>query len=175
MKKQFVLPLAILTMCALPVVAQSGPGSADTLSEILVEVRALRVAVEGAASTTPQIQLLAARLTVQNERVTRATRDAQAAHEQFEHSQGEIAALESQAAELEDKLAHEAEPARQAALKLQQRALKQQGEATAAASGRLQARDAELANELAAEQTQWAELNRRFDELERALASRRPQ
>ena len=60
-------------------------------------------------------------------------------------------------------------------LKQQQRMLKGQWDATVAAEARLRARDAESANVLALEQAQWADLNRRFDELERELAARRLQ
>jgi hypothetical protein len=39
---------------------------------------------------------------------------------------------------------------------------------------RLRARESELANLAAAEQTQWIELNRRVDQLEQELTARRP-
>ena len=46
MSKDFVVATMILTLCALPVVAQSSSGgSAETLSGLLSEVRALRMAV----------------------------------------------------------------------------------------------------------------------------------
>lgn len=175
MKTHLVLPIAIVAACAFPVVAQDGPGGADALSALLVEVRALRVAMERAASTTPQIQLLAARLTVQNDRVSRASHDADRAHQELERMQSEGAALASRAAQIEDFLTRESDPARVRDLKSEQSGIRAQLEERAAQEPRLRARDADLANQAAAEQDQWIELNRRFDDLERELAARRPQ
>jgi hypothetical protein len=175
MKKPLVLPLAILAMCALPVVAQTGPGSADTLSALLVEVHALRLAVERASSTTPQIQLLAARLTVQNERLSRAARDADAAHQELEKLLAGASMLTARAAQLEEALTRETDPTRLRELKSEQLGLKSVADERAVQETLLRARDNELANQAAVEQGQWTELNRRLDELERELAARRPQ
>ena len=67
------------------------------------------------------------------------------------------------------------EPAARAEMKQRSQAIKQQLEVSIAAEGPLRVRDADFANALAVEQAQWAELNRRFDELERQLAARAPQ
>ena len=174
MKKQLVFPLVILAMCTLPLVAQSGPGTPHTLSALLVEVRALRVAMERAASTTPQIQLLAARLSVQNERLSRATRDADAAHQQLEKFVEEVSGVTTRMAQIEEDLTRETEPERVKQLKGEQHSLKSQLDTYPAQETRLRARDTELANQVAVEQAQWAELNRRFDEVEREVAARRP-
>ena len=58
---------------AVPAFAQTAAG--DTIAALLVEVRQLRIAMERAATTTPQVQLLGARLSVQNERLARVERD----------------------------------------------------------------------------------------------------
>ena len=58
---------------AVPAFAQTAGG--DTIAALLVEVRQLRIAMERAATTTPQVQLLGARLSVQNERLARVERD----------------------------------------------------------------------------------------------------
>jgi predicted nucleic acid-binding Zn-ribbon protein len=175
MKKHFVLPLAMLAMCVLPVVAQSGPGGEDTLSALLVEVRALRVAVERAASSSPQIQLLTARLTVQNDRLSRAMRDADTARQELEGMLAEITRFTSQAAQLEEAAERETDQVKVRQLKAEQQGIKNMLEERSAQETRLRARESELANLVTAEQGQWAELNRRFDELERELRSRRPQ
>ncbi len=175
MKTHLIIAAAIVAAAVPSAVAQSGPGSPDTLSALLVEVRALRVAMERAASTTPQIQLLAARLTVQNERLARVSRTADDAHQELERVQSESASLAARAAQIEDFLTRESDPARARDLKSEQSGVKAQLEEHASIEVRLRARDADLANQAAAEQGQWIELNRRFDELERELAARRPQ
>jgi predicted nuclease with TOPRIM domain len=175
MNKHVVSPLALLALCGLPVLAQSGPGNSDTLAALLVEVRALRVAMERAASTAPQIQLLAARLTVQNERVARAERQADAAHQDLERLIADTSSLTTRAGQLEEAVSRETDPARLRDLKSEQLGVRAMLDERAAQETRIRARDSELANQVAAEQGQWLELNRRFDELERELAARRPQ
>jgi len=167
-----VLAVMIVAVCVFPVLGQSAGGSTDTLSNLLLEVRALRIAVERASASTPQVQLLAARLTVQNERLTTATREADAAHVELEKIQHDAASFTSEAAALEDALSRETDPAKLKALKQQASMVKQQCDASVAAEGRLRARDTEFANALAIEQAQWADVNRRLDELERQLATK---
>jgi hypothetical protein len=60
-------------------------------------------------------------------------------------------------------------------LKQQARGTKMHFEDSTAKEAQLHAREMDFANALAAEQIQWAELNRRFDELERQIAVRTPQ
>jgi hypothetical protein len=176
MNRHIALAVAAVAVCTLPVIAQSnGPGSSpDTLSALLGEVRALRVAMERAATTTPQIQLLAARLSVQSERLARAARDADAARQDLERLTTASASMGSRAAAIEEMLSRENDPARQRDLRAEQMAVKMQLEEQAGQEVRLRARESELANLAAAEQTQWIELNRRVDQLEEELSARRP-
>ena len=173
--KPYVIAAALVGVAVLPVIAQTSGGDTSTLSALLVEVRALRVAMERAASTTPQIQLLAARLTVQNERFSRATRDADAVHQELDQIASQTAMFSSRAAQIEEFLGRETDPARVRDLKSDQVGIKAQVEELGAQETRLRGREAELSNVVSAEQAQWAELNRRLDELERELAARRPQ
>jgi hypothetical protein len=175
MNKHIPLAIAAVAVCTLPVIAQSGSGSApDTLSALLGEVRALRVAMERAATTTPQIQLLAARLSVQSERLARPARDADAARQELERLTAASSSMGSRAAQVEEMLSRENDPARQRELRAEQMAVKMQLEEQAGQEMRLRARESELANLAAAEQTQWIELNRRVDQLEQELTARRP-
>jgi hypothetical protein len=171
MKTQLMLAAAVMTGAAMPLIAQ-GTGSSDTLGALLVEVRAVRVAIERAASTTPQVQLLTARLSVQSERVSRAAHDADAVHQELVETERQQSIFAAQATEIQERIDAETDPKVQMELKVQQRALKDQIDAAVGAETRLRARDADLANALAAEQTQWAEINRRVDELERQFTRR---
>ena len=175
MNKHVALAIGVAAACTFPVLAQTGsPASGtDVLSALLVEVRALRVAMERAATTTPQIQLLAARLGVENERLARATRDADAARQELERLASETASLTSRSAEMEEALARETDPERLRQIKMEQVHTKVMLEDRAGQEMRLRARESELANLAAAEHTQWVELNRRVDQLEQELAARR--
>jgi hypothetical protein len=171
----FALALVLVAVCVFPILAQSTAPGADTLSRLLVEVHALRVAMERSAAAGPQVQLLSSRLTVQNERVTRALHDADTVHAELEKMQREVASLSQAATEIDESLARDMEPAARAEMKQRSQVIKQQLDVSIAAEGPLRVRDADFANALAVEQAQWAELNRRFDELERQLAVRTPQ
>ena len=175
MNRHVAIAIAIAAAVSLPVFAQSGASGTDTLSALLVEVRALRVAMERAATTTPQIQLLAARLSVENERLARLTHDADSARQELERVVAVSAGLTARSGEFEEMLSREADPARQRDIRQEQAATKMQLEELAGRELRLRARDMELSNLAAAEQAQWAELNRRVDQLEQELAARRPQ
>jgi len=171
----FALALVLVAACVFPILAQSTAQGGDTLSRLLVEVHALRVAMERSAAAGPQVQLLSSRLSVQNDRVTRAMHDADTVHAELEKMQREVANLTRDAADIDESLARDMEPAARAEMRQRSQAIKQQLEASMAAEGPLRVRDADFANALAVEQAQWAELNRRFDELERQLAARTPQ
>jgi chromosome segregation ATPase len=176
MNRHIAVALAVVAACTLPVLAQSGASGSntDTLGALLVEVRALRVAMERAATTTPQIQLLAARLSVENERLERATRDADQARQELERVVSESAALNARVGLFEEMLTRETDPSRLRDIRQDQAAMKMQIDESAGRELRLRARESELANAVAAEQAQWLDLNRRVDQLEQDLAARRP-
>jgi chromosome segregation ATPase len=171
--RQTAIAAAIfITGCALPILAQSHSG--DPLAALLNEVHQLRLTMERAAATTPQIQLLATRLAVQNERVSSATRDVVTIRREIDQAASEVAMLKFQEGKVEDGLATDTDPTRRLAWADRQSAIKQAIEQVSAKEQRLRAREAEMSTALAAEQTQWMELNRRLDELEREIAARRP-
>jgi hypothetical protein len=171
--RQTAIAAAIfITGCALPILAQSQSG--DPLAALLNEVHQLRLTMERAATTAPEVQLLGARLRVQNERVSTASRDVAAIREGIDARSSQQASVKAEEAKLQDALAIEVDPTRRREFVQQQARLKELAEHLSAEEQRLRAREAELSSYWAGEQTQWMELNRRLDELEREMASRRP-
>lgn len=172
-RRQAAIGVAILIAgCGWPILAQTQ--STDPLIVLLNEVRQLRLTMERTAITAPQIQLLASRLAVQNERVSSATRDVATVRREIDEAASSVAMLKGQEGNVEDLLATDTDPTRRGALASRQTEIKQAIEQVSAKEQRLRAREAELSTALAAEQTQWMELNRRLDEVERDIASRRP-
>jgi hypothetical protein len=96
---------------AVPAFAQSGAG--DTIAALLVEVRQLRIAMERSATTTPQVQLLGARLSVQNERLARVERDHDNAKRELDDLSAALVQTAMQADNLDNRAAVEANPERQ--------------------------------------------------------------
>lgn len=167
MPKRTAWLLAALVALTAPTHAQ--PIQPDTLSALLAEVRQLRIAMERAAVTTPQIQLLGARLTVQNERVSRAMREHEEARRALEEISASLAQMTAQLQEMESQAGQETDPDRQRALAGEQINMKYQIADLTAREQRLRALETERAATLGMEQNQWLELNRRIDEIERTL------
>jgi putative cell wall-binding protein len=176
MNKHIGLAIGVAAACTFPVLAQTGSPAqgTDTLSALLVEVRALRLAMERAATTTPQIQLLAARIGVANERLASATREANTVRQELEQVVLQTASLSSRVAEIEEALTRETDQVKHLQMKREQAEIKMMLEHHGGQEMRLRAREAELSNLAAAEHTQWVELNRRVDQVEQELAGRRP-
>jgi hypothetical protein len=166
--------LALVALAAaLPALAFAQTSSPDTLSVLLNEVRLLRIALERSATTAPQIQLLGSRLTVQNDRVSRVSRDLDAARNALAHAIEERTMMTARAQELESALARQTDDEMRKQAGDQLRAVRQQVEITTAQEQRLRLQESELLNDLTVEQNQWTDLNRRLDELERTLAQPR--
>lgn len=152
---------------AVPAFAQTAGG--DTIAALLVEVRQLRIAMERAATTAPQVQLLGARLSVQNERFARVERDHDNAKRELDDLSTALAQTLAQVDNLDNRVAVETNPERQRQLVQEQADAKAQIAELTAREQRLRARESELAGALAIEHQLWTDLNRRLDEVERAI------
>jgi predicted nucleic acid-binding Zn-ribbon protein len=157
---------------AVPAFAQSG--ATDTLSALLVEVRQLRIAMERAATTTPQIQLLGTRLSIQNDRLARAERDHGAVRQELEAVSASLGQLVARIDDLDNASARETNPERQRGFAQEQSDAKTQVAELTAREQRLRVRESELAATVGSEQLQWTELNRRLDAIEQGIDARAP-
>jgi hypothetical protein len=146
-------------------VAREEP-SRDPIPALLTEVRQLRIAMERSATMTPRIQLLTSRMSLQDERVSRMSRQA----EGLLAVQGRELAM--RAKQLEEALAAETDPQRRSELEEVQRSVKAETELQAERRQLTRAREAEAASALATEQARWTELSERLDELESLLEPR---
>jgi chromosome segregation ATPase len=153
-----------------PAVSAQAPNP-DVLSALLVEVRGLRASMEQMASAGPRIQLATARLQLQEQRINALVR-------RLEGLRQNLAVVESETADKQDRLARMEEALKQADQPgreeiTQEVALLRRDIAAAPAQvQRLQAEEAQASQELAMEQGRWSEINQRLDELDRALTRR---
>jgi chromosome segregation ATPase len=170
MRNRLVWALAGIALGSVAVLAQSAP--TDTLSALLGEVRQLRIVMERAATSGPEIQLLATRLGVQNERLERAARDHDGVKRELDEVSGAITQMTGRVADLDTRVAVESNPDKQRMLAQEQAAFREQLSELTAREPRLRVRESEVAAALSAEQNQWADLNRRLDDVERSLAAR---
>jgi chromosome segregation ATPase len=172
MERKAVWLLAGIIALTVPALAQTG--ATDTLSALLVEVRQLRIAMERAATTTPQVQLLGTRLSVQSERLARAERDHDGTKRELEDVSAALGQMARRMEEIDNAAVQETNPERQRGLAMEQADIKAQSAELTARQLRLRARWSELATALGSEQLLWTELNRRLDEVERTINARTP-
>ena len=143
----------------------------DTLGVLLVEVRGLRSAIEHMASVGPSIQLAMGRLQLQEQRINTLVRRADGLRDA-------LIAAQKRAGDLQDRLGNaqrelEGDTAPEWRSHLQREVLpvlKQELARAAAEVQRLQTEASEAAAQMSSEQTRWAEINQRLEDLDRALA-----
>ncbi len=151
--------------------AQTPSRSDDLLPALLTEVKGLRAAMEQMASAGPRVQLFVSRLQLQEGRIAGMVRrldtvrdNLAGARQHLDRLKGELKMFESERQPLGQ---HEAEE-----IATMVPRMKKEVAAAQANVDRLVAEEAQLTQEVAAEQARWVEINQRLDELERALAKR---
>ena len=162
------MTLLLPLVCAL---IASPPAQESTSTELLQEVRRLRVAIETMVSTNARIQIVFGRLQLQEQRAANAARRLDELREQVRRMTSEAGSWVDRMQDIEERL-------RDAGIKPEERAqfeneaahLKRAAAHSEAERIRLQNDESEAAALLATEQGRWAELNQQLDELERSLA-----
>jgi len=168
----WILGAALLAVVALrvPVSGQTPSSNQDTLAALLVEVRGLRAAMEQMASAGPRVQLAFGRLQMQEQRVNTLIRRAEALRTQVSEAERALTAERSDL----DSVQHALE--RNPNLEWRNQAedrisnLKRQIAQRTTDLQRLQTEEADASSQVLAEQSRWADINQRLEELERALA-----
>jgi predicted nucleic acid-binding Zn-ribbon protein len=172
---------AVLLAGAAQLAGQSTPparqteGDGQVLGALLVEVRGLRAAMEQMASAGPRVQLLAARLQLQETRINNMIRRLDTVRDSLAPAQQELASADDQLKRLEEKLASStlgADSQERMELTHIVPITKRQAADLRAKVFRLSTEESQLAADIAAEQTRWTAINQQLDELERALAKR---
>jgi hypothetical protein len=163
------LSAAAIMVAALASTVSAQAAPADVLSHLLDEVRALRIAMQQSATAGARIQLLTARLSIQESRVARLARDLEDARinlVRLADSQQRAADMHEN---LEAMLPVESDPGRRRQLEAELRSIKQQIEMQSSEEQFLRNRESALEASYDAEQARWLEISNRLDELERSL------
>ena len=155
--------------------AQSSASPApDVLKELLVEVRGLRAAMERAATVGARIQLLVARVQMQEQRITELSRRAVAVREELSRIDAGIAQHSAMMKQFERSgSSARANPDEQREIEGMIEMQKQQIVFTEKRRQELLSEDALLAQQIAADQSRWSDVNNQLDELERSLTPRK--
>lgn len=149
--------------------SQSGPSS---IADLLTEVRGLRADVNRAASASMRVQVLVARVSLQEQRINAVVRELTEARSQLVTADRERSDLERRVKGFEDGIAaRTATPAQLRDLETMLPQLKADLSQRQAGELQLRNHEADLLALLTSEQGRWTNLNGRLDDLERTLPS----
>jgi chromosome segregation ATPase len=162
----FVLVLG--AVAAMRASAQS-PAGGDPMTALLAEVHELRVVMERQASIGPRIQLTAARLNIEEQRVTHLSGELDTARQRLLSVDTGIASMTEHLAAVQQQLQTEADPVKRRQFEAEEREAERVLRQQATEQQAMRSRESDAAQALASEQARWVELNSRLDELERLL------
>lgn len=157
--------LAIL--CAADTQAQNS--SEAMMQALLNEVRQLRLALEKSTTLTPRIQMTLQRMQLQQDSVSRASRELEEIRGHLTRSAGEEASISAQLRDVEAGASREQDGERRKTMENQTREMKTILEQRRIEDSQLRGRESETAGRLRTEQAKLDELNERLNSLERLL------
>jgi chromosome segregation ATPase len=168
------IPRLIFVLFAIAVTA--GPvvlaqtAAVDPLRELLTEVRALRLAMERAEVNGTRVQLLVARIQLQEQRIAELSRRSAAVRTELRQTESESSSITAEAQRMEAILRDaKASPEEREQIDRMSGAMKTQIETIERRRQELANDDAFLNQQLTLEQGRWNEINERLDQLERSL------
>jgi chromosome segregation ATPase len=144
----------------------------DTLGALLVEVRGLRSAIEHMASVGPSIQLAMGRLQLQEQRINTLVRRADVVRDALVAAHKQAGELQDRVGSLQRELEQNPEPQHRSNVEDALLDAKRKLTRASAEVQRLQTEESDAAAQVSNEQTHWAEINQRLEELDRALQRR---
>ncbi|MBS1828861.1 MAG: hypothetical protein JST93_26395 [Acidobacteria bacterium] len=170
--RQLLVPFLFAVLCPAWAQAQS---SSDALMQTLIsEVRQLRLALERSTIVVPKIQMTLQRVQLQQDAVSRASRDLDAARNQLTRSADEQMHLSVEMKRAEAVVAQEQDPLRRKDFEGRVAALKTSLDQMAATQAEQRVREGDLGVRLNYERAKLEELNDRLNTLERSLDSPQP-
>ena len=152
--------------------ARSSSPEAQDIAALLADVRQLRMSVDLIATTTPQVELVAARLQIEEGRLTNLVRQLDNVNDDHGKAQKELTELLQQQQSLQAKENQaQSDTARQMANSMM-RSLNREIERLRPDVQRLSASQEHLIKEIDAGQRRWRDLSAQLDEIGRELQRR---
>lgn len=163
------LGLVVCLGLLLPSTARAQAPAMDPIRELLTEVRALRIAMERSATVGARIQLLVARVQLQEQRIAELSRRAVAVRDELSKVEASITAGSSQLKQIESALEKMPDETRRA-MGNPEEMLRNQLIASEKRRQELMDEESQLSQQIAADQGRWSDVNGQLDQLERSLA-----
>jgi predicted nucleic acid-binding Zn-ribbon protein len=145
------------------------PAHPDVLTSLLVEVRALRSAIEQMATAGARVQVAMGRLQLQEQRVNTLTRRLDELRRSIASDEREAVEREGELARLEESMPAIADATERQAIEQRIRQLKSRLARASADIQRQRAEETDLAAVVSAEQARWTDINQQLEELDRVL------
>jgi chromosome segregation ATPase len=163
------LLLTVMLVAVPPTASAQAARPDDPIRELLSEVRLLRQALERASTVGTRIQLLVARVQLQEQRIGDLSRRLDSVRAELRDVERESTGLAPQVAAMQETMQaedpHERRAAEQAAAMLNS-----QMETLERRRQELSGEEGLLAQQIAAEQGRWTDFNNRLEQLERTLS-----
>jgi chromosome segregation ATPase len=170
--------IAVVTAVALVGVAyaQAGRSSgADGMDQLLSEVRALRAELKQASAASMRMQLLVARLSLQEQRIAALSRQSTDLQEQLATATQERSSTAEQLSRMTQALQGAVVPTEQQRdMEIEIASFKGRLAEQEQRELRLQTQFDQLSRTIFSEQSRWTEFNQRLDDLERSLPATAP-
>jgi cell division protein FtsB len=145
------------------------PARQDVMGTLLVEVRALRGAIEQMTSATARVQLAVGRLQIQEQRFNTLSRQLFELRQTLSRTEREQAQQEAQIADLEGILPQTSDPGERQAIAERVREMKGGIAVGRNSLSRLRVEESELSGTVAAEEGRWSDLNQQLDTIDQTL------
>lgn len=165
------LVMVLLGGLLFPVAAQTQTPVIDPLRELLAEVRALRIAMERSATVGARIQLLVARVQLQEQRIAELSRRAAAIRDELSTIDQGVAVFAGQVKDMQSALDRGiADAQERTQVERQLELFKVQLAVPNKRRQDLLDEESLLSQQMAADQGRWNVVNNQLDELERSLS-----
>jgi hypothetical protein len=158
-----------VTLTAGTIRATSQTNPSDVLGSLLSEVHQLRLAMERSATVTPRVQLLLARLNIEEQRTVGLGRDLDQIRQQQVAASLETKKLTAELEDVQKALQTFNDASQRRGLESEQQGLTRKLAQQTAIEDGLRTRESEAAQLLSAEQSRWIDLNAKLDALEQML------
>jgi len=147
--------------------AQAPPAANDVNTALIRELHDLRLAIEKLASTTSRMQALSARANQQEQRISGLTTQLIALNGKLAESAVDMTLANARLEQLKEHLRVETDPRKRAELEEAQAGFAEDATRKAMMQSSVQAQVAALRQQIATEQSNLANIERRLDELDR--------
>src|SRR5262249_24554864 len=161
--------VTVLAILSLPLGAQSVEAERQTMQALLVEVQQLRFAIERSTLLGTRTQIAMQRMQMQEARASRLSQELDLVQKEISDIQAKAPHSAARVKNLEDGIHQFNDPAQRKAVEAEINREKLLLEQLSAQEQQRRAREAELANQLRAEQSRVNELQDRINQMERAL------